>query len=65
MGKDTPQVEVYTNADIPNAILKEKYVIVLTVYILPNLIKDSFTNFNLEQNNEQWYNNDSTVGNIR
>ena len=53
----------YESGDIPNAILTEKYVFLLTVGVLPDTKKDSFENF--DENNQNWYNDKSRLGEIR
>ena len=64
LNKDKPQVGVYTKGDIPNAILTEQFVFVLYVRVLPNLVKDNFENYDPSVN-EQWYNKETVVGDIR
>ena len=63
--RDTPQVRVYSNADIPRSLLKEEFVFILTLAILPNLEKESFENYDEEKSKEMWYNNDTLVGEMR
>ena len=58
-----PQVGIYESGDIPNAILTEKYVFILTVGVLPDLEKDSYDSF--DGQNSQWYNDENKVGNMR
>ena len=52
--------------------MKEKYVFILEVAVLPNLVLDNFENFQLNfdiadssKRRKQWYNNDTVVGKIR
>ena len=63
--RDTPQVRVYTNADIPKSLLTQKFVFILTLAILPIIDHDSYDNFNKETVSDNWYNNDTLVGEIR
>ena len=44
--QDEPQVAVYSEADIPRAMLTETYVFVLYIGVLPNLTTDNFINYN-------------------
>ena len=43
--QDEPQVAVYSQADIPRAMLTETYVFVLYIGVLPNLTTDNYTNY--------------------
>ena len=55
------------SADIAKAILSRRFVFVLKINILPDIDEDSFDKFD-EENvdiNSFWYNNISTVGQIR
>ena len=61
--RNGPQVGIYESGDIPNAILTEKYVFILTVGVLPDLEKDSYDNADGET--YKWYNDEYKVGNIR
>ena len=61
--RNGPQVGIYESGDIPNAILTEKYVFILTVGVLPDLEKDSYENADGET--YKWYNDEYKVGNIR
>ena len=45
--QDEPQVAVYSEADIPRAMLTETYVFVLYIGVLPDLEKDNYTNYNI------------------
>ena len=45
-------------------MLVEKYVFVLIIAVLPDKIHDNFTSYK-EKRKEQWYNNDTIVGEIR
>ena len=44
--QDQPQVAVYSEADIPRAMLTETYIFVLYIGVLPDLIRDNFDNYN-------------------
>ena len=61
--RNGPQVGIYESGDIPNAILTEEYVFILTVGVLPDLEKDSYDNF--DDQNYQWYNDEYKVGIMR
>ena len=65
LGKKAPQVGMYAFGDIPRAMLKEKYVFILHVSVLPDLEKDKFENFNISEVNENWYNKKNVIGEIR
>ena len=47
LNQDEPQVSVYSEADIPRAMLTETYVFVLYIGVLPDLITDDYTNYNV------------------
>lgn len=61
--RNGPQVGIYESGDIPNAILTEKYVFILTVGVLPDLVKDSYDY--ADQETYQWYNDEYKVGDMR
>ena len=65
LDQDTPQIGVYTKADIPRAILSRELVFVLTVKVLPNLEEDDYLKFDMSKRTNYWYNNQSVVGEIR
>ena len=65
LNKDTPQIGVYTKADIPRAILSRELVFVLTVKVLPNLVEDDYLKFEMSKRKNYWYNNQDIVGKIR
>ena len=65
LDQDQPQVGVYSHADIPKAILIKKFVFVLYVRVLPNLVAESFDNYDPSSNSAQWYNDENVVGEIR
>ena len=54
--KNQPQVGMYSLGHIPRAILKEKYVFLLSVRILPDLVKDNYQNFDVLNVDQSWYN---------
>ena len=57
---------MYLKGDIPRAILKEKFVFVLELAILPNLTLDNFASYkNNSSSRKQWYNDDEVVGAMR
>ena len=56
-----PQVGVYSHADIPKAILIKKFVFVLYVRVLPDVERESFTNYDPMTSSDQWYNNENVV----
>ena len=56
LSKETPQVELYSFGDIPRAILREPYVFILTVGILPDYDKDNYDNFDMRDLHTKWYN---------
>ena len=60
-----PQVGIYSHADIPKAILIKKFVFVLYVRVLPDVERESFTNYDPLTSSDQWYNNENVVGEIR
>ena len=64
LDQDQPQVGVYSHADIPKAILIKKFVFVLYVRVLPNLVEESFENYDPAAS-AQWYNDENVVGEIR
>ena len=64
LDQDQPQVGVYSYADIPKAILIKKFVFVLYVRVLPNLVAESFDNYDPAAS-AQWYNDENVVGEIR
>ena len=61
--RNGPQVGIYESGDIPNAILTEKYVFILTVGVLPDLEKDSY--HYADQETYHWYNDEYKVGDMR
>ena len=63
MSKNVPQIGIYSNGDIPIAILTKKIVFILTIPILPNLEKNSYHSF-LNSPYKQWYNDELNVGEI-
>ena len=65
LDQDQPQVGVYSNADIPGAILIKKFVFVLYVRVLPDLVAESFDNYDPSSSSAQWYNDENVVGEIR
>ena len=65
LDQDTPQIGVYTKADIPRAILSRELVFVLSVAVLPDLVEDDYLNFKMDQRKNYWYNNQDIVGEIR
>ena len=65
LGKEAPQIGVYSKADIPRAMLSREFVFILSVKVLPNLVEDEYLSFNMEDRANYWYNNDSVVGEIR
>ena len=46
LNKNVPQIGDYCKASIPAAMLTKPFVFVLSVGILPDLIKDNYENFN-------------------
>lgn len=60
----------YKLADIPRAMMREKYVFVCELEVLPNLM-DHFQHFQVKDLYDsslllnKWYNNQPAVGNIR
>ena len=66
INRDTPQIGVYAKADIPRAMLTRKLVFVLSVAVLPDLEKDDFYNYQMDEESEtHWYNDVDIVGEIR
>ena len=65
VGKETPQIGVYSEADIPRAMLSREFVFVLSVKVLPNLVEDEYEKFTIEKRTNYWYNNMNVVGEIR
>ena len=71
LGKDVPQVARYTHGDIPTALLTQKYVIVCTVFVLPDLDADNYTTYLNNYDSQDlgflnhWYNKEEKVGIIR
>ena len=63
--QDTPQIGVYSNADIPRAVLSREFVFVLSVSVLPDLNEDTFSKFHMDDRTDYWYNNITTVGEMR
>ena len=67
--QETPQLGVYETANIPSAMLTRPLVFVLSIGVLPNLTLDDFDNFENNtsgrKNEENWYNKDLVVGEIR
>merc|ERR1712142_695781 len=55
LNKHEPQVSVYISADIPRAILMEKFVFVLYLSILPDIQVDTYSNYAAGDLSE-WYN---------
>ena len=61
----------YTRGDIPRAILKEKFVFILEVAVLPDLKEDSYLETRKRFMNDAnylesiWYNDEEIVGTIR
>merc|ERR1712183_463928 len=64
LDRETPQIGVYTKADIPRAILSRELVFVLSVAVLPNLEEDDYLKFDKSKTNNYWYNNQDIVGKI-
>ena len=63
-----PKIARLMSADIAKAILSKRFVFVLKINILPDIDEDSFDKFdeeNVDIINSFWYNNISTVGQIR
>ena len=56
---------VYPRGDIPRAILKEEYVIVLYVAVLPDATLDSYTSYTEDKSRLQWFNDEGIVGDMR
>ena len=54
--QDQPQVAVYSEADIPRAMLTETYIFVLYIGVLPDLIRDNFDNYNNNNNTGKAFN---------
>ena len=48
---------MYSDGDIPRAMLKEKYVFVLSIAVQPDLTEDSFANYDIDNRFRYWYNN--------
>ena len=65
MGINTPQIGDYSKADIVVAMLNRQFVFVLSVAVLPDLNEDKFSNFNMDNRTNYWYNNEIVVGDIR
>ena len=65
LGQNTPQIGVYSNADIVRAMLNSQFIFVLYVAVLPDLNEDKFLNFHMDDRTNYWYNNRSVVGEIR
>ena len=64
--QDTPQIGVYAKADIPRAMLTRPLVFVLSIAVLPDLEKDDFDNYEMnEESDTYWYNKEDVVGEIR
>ena len=64
---DQPQIANFAKADILNAMLTNRFVFVLNLYILPDVQKESFENFDDSNSvvfDQKWYQNRSAVGNI-
>ena len=67
-GKDELQIGRTSFADISKAILSERFVFVLYIRVIPNIKEDSYDNFDEldeESINKNWYNNVTSVGQIR
>ena len=62
---------VYTRGDIPRAILREEFVIVLEVNVLPDEIEDSYQGYVTNKNRseelrrDQWFDDETVVGDMR
>ena len=57
---------VYTRGDIPRAILKEEFVIVLEVNVLPDQVKDNYENYIVnKKERSQWFDDETVVGKMR
>ena len=66
LGQETPQIGVYAKADIPRAMLTRQFVFVLSISVLPDLEKDDFDNYQMdEESDTYWYNYEDIVGEIR
>ena len=65
LNQDTPQITVYSKASIPSAMLSRRFVFVLSIAVLPDLVKDNFVNFEVANQEKNWYNQDEVVGMIR
>ena len=66
LDQETPQIGVYAKADIPRAMLTRQFVFVLSIAVLPDLVKDNFDNHQMDENSETyWYNYEDVVGEIR
>ena len=67
LSPDEPQVAEFERADIENAIVTERFVFVLSIYILPNLVEDGYENYDetaSDINGRNWFNNIEAVGKI-
>ena len=62
---NTPQIGVYSNADIVVAMLNSQFIFVLSVAVLPDLNEDKYLNFHMDDRTNYWYNNEKVVGKIR
>ena len=63
--QDEPQIGKCSNSDISTAMLKEQFVFVLYVNILPNVEDSSFASYDELSKGKSWYNNRDIVGEIR
>ena len=51
LNQDQPQVASYAEADIPRAMLTEPFVFVLFIGVLPDLKRDNYSNYHVDDQN--------------
>ena len=67
--QDEPQIAVFSEANLPHALVSDHILFVLTLYVLPNVTTDDYTAYTKlskqdRENPAGWFNNFTTIGYI-